>query len=98
MFALKVIVCLLFWAASCNSKEKQKIYVKSVRCNIGEHLVYSNYSCYVKSFNRTFSTAMVIFTLKHLRQPVYVSEFGSNRTKSRFASLSSWLPSNTAMD
>ncbi|CRL05113.1 CLUMA_CG018031, isoform A [Clunio marinus] len=49
---------------SQTNDEIQTIYVKAVRCNFSEDYFYQNYSCYAKSYNRSFSTVNILSTVK----------------------------------
>lgn len=60
-------------------KEKgfQEFYVKGVRCNVSDKFAYQNFSCFPKSYNRSFSTVNIIGTTKfplndiHVRYPTF---------------------------
>lgn len=60
-------------------EQVQKIYVKGCQCNASEKYVFKNFSCFPKSFNRTFSTMNVIATFKQpIKEIVVRSKFCSN--------------------
>lgn len=58
-----------------NDVEFQKIYFISVRCNCSEQFIHQNYSCFAKSYNRTFSTMNVIVTTKMPLSNIFVRDF-----------------------
>lgn len=66
---LIVILCLVGFSY----QELQTVYVKSVRCNVSEKVIYRNISCYPKSFNRSFSTVNIIARMKTPITKVFVS-------------------------
>lgn len=54
-----VLFCALFFSAFLLAAEVgdyKSIYLKSFRCNASAKFVYKNYSCFAKSFSRSFST------------------------------------------
>lgn len=40
-----------------NPEDYKNIHVRGFQCNASDKYVYKNYSCYAKSFSRTYSTA-----------------------------------------
>lgn len=48
-----------------NAKDYKSIYFKSLRCNASEKIVFQNYSCFAKSYNRDVSTLNMIVTTKY---------------------------------
>ncbi|CRK94418.1 CLUMA_CG007925, isoform A [Clunio marinus] len=51
----------------------QKIYVRGVQCNFSERFVYPNYTCYAKSYNRSFSTINVRAFMKKPVNKIFFS-------------------------
>ncbi|CRK95989.1 CLUMA_CG009430, isoform A [Clunio marinus] len=50
------------------SEKGQHFYYRYLTCNVSDEFVYPNYTCYAKSFNRSFSAESVSLTL---RKPLY---------------------------
>lgn len=74
VFLLFVIICFTFLLAN-KIDEFQKLYVAAVRCNMSEKFVYSNYSCFAKSYSRTVSTVNAIGTTKTPLYNIFVETF-----------------------
>lgn len=73
MFALKVFLIFVLFAASNKAKDFMKVYVKSVRCNFSEEFVHNNVTCFAKSYNRSFSTINISGVAKRPINQVFVS-------------------------
>lgn len=75
MFLLKIIPILLAAIAVkniiCETRDHE-FFLKSIRCNGSEEFVYQNYSCYVKSLNRTFSSLSARFDYKKPLSNIFV--------------------------
>lgn len=58
VFFLVLIYCSSFSLAAKQNREKefQQIIVVGGHCEINEKYIYNNYTCYAKSYSRTFST------------------------------------------
>lgn len=59
--------CLLLCPSFLMAAEKsefQKIHFSALRCNASEKFIYKNYSCFTKSYSRTYSTINIIGTTK----------------------------------
>lgn len=78
MIAFKVFLAFTIIVASyCTkpiTKKFMKVSVKSALCNISEEYIYKNVSCFVKSYNRSFSTINLYGLAKRPVQKVFVSE------------------------
>lgn len=67
-----VVFCSSFLVAS-KVAEFQNLYIAAVRCNMSEQFTHKNYSCFAKSYSRTFSTLNIITTTKMPLHNIFVS-------------------------
>lgn len=83
-----VLFCGLFSLAiilAAKQKDYKNYYIKGFRCNASEKYVYPNYSCFAKSFSRTFSTAnayaiakVPLFNVTVSKVDFYLNPLGSD--------------------
>lgn len=57
----------------CDEVEIQKVYIKSVQCNVSEKFIYPNISCYPKSYSRSVSTANIVGLAKQPLNEIFVN-------------------------
>lgn len=53
------VLILLLMTATQSIDEKIESSIRSVKCSINENFVFQNFSCFAKSYSRTFSTTNV---------------------------------------
>lgn len=79
-----VSFCLLFYPTFLVTAEKsefQKIHFAALRCNASEKFIYKNYSCFSKSYSRTFSTINIIGTTKFPLHNIFVRNWKVHEQK-----------------
>lgn len=87
MIFVRVLTFYLIFGVSCLSllgeKEKgfQEVYIKGVRCNVSDKFAYQNFSCFPKSYNRSFSTMNIIGTTKFPLNNIHVSYTTLNQSR-----------------
>lgn len=72
-----VVYCLSFLLAT-EEAEFQNIYIAGIRCFNSEKFIFKNYSCFAKSYSRTYSTLTIIGTTKMPLHNIIVSEFSNS--------------------
>lgn len=72
--ALVLVAVAFIYCEVDLTRERSKIYIRGVFCNASEKFFYKNYSCFAKSYNRTFFGANIIATAKNPLWNVTVSE------------------------
>lgn len=78
-----IVSFFIVWLCS-GAKETQTFYVKYVKCNFSSEYYFLNHSCYAKSFNRSCSTATVVF--ESIRPINYVNGSATSQTIFYFSS------------
>lgn len=62
--SLFLLMCSSSFLIANKVEEFQSIYIVSARCNMSEKFYYQNFSCFAKSYSRTYSTLNIISTSK----------------------------------
>lgn len=57
-------VLLQFFTAFVASKDAHKVYISATVCNISEKFFYKNFSCFAKSYSRTYSASFMYMVAK----------------------------------
>lgn len=73
-FSILLLLCSSLYVATKNA-EFQTIYIVSARCKVSEKFYFKNYSCFAKSYSRTFSTMNIITTSKMALNNIFVRTF-----------------------
>jgi hypothetical protein len=89
---LLVFLCAFSIALSAKQRvqveepEKGVVSFKMIKCDVSSKFVFSNYSCRVKSYSRSLSTASISF---YFKQPIYEAfvSFELLRDKIDFSNL-----------
>lgn len=97
---LSQICCLFAAKPAANSRDFQEIYVKAAKCNLSNKFAYQNYSCFAKSYSRTFSTINIIATTRKPLNNIFVCKYNSicNAKRQTICSLGFWWCFNLSMD
>lgn len=76
MYVFKVLCTTLFLSSilHCATQQRNTVYFRGNQCNVSEKYAYKNYSCFAKSYIRTFSGANFHITLKIPLYSIYVSD------------------------
>lgn len=68
-----LLICSIDSINASKKVEFQSIYITGSRCNFSEKFIFKNYSCFAKSYSRSFSTLNVIVTAKMPLYNIFVS-------------------------
>lgn len=64
---------LIVISISFGDQQRHKLYFRGIQCNMSAKYVYKNFSCFAKSYSRTFSGANIYAISKQPFSVIYVS-------------------------